>query len=59
MKTGFLWTGRGMQKNVKEAESRMREWQKNRSEDEKVIETLRNRSIREDQDQKRGRINGI
>jgi hypothetical protein len=25
MKTGFLWTGRGMQKNVKEAESRMRE----------------------------------
>jgi TPR repeat protein len=59
MKIEFLWTGRGVQKNVKEAERLMREWPKNRLNDEMVIDTFRSRLIREDQDQRGGKINGI
>jgi hypothetical protein len=50
MKIEFLWTRRGVQKHVKEAERLMRESQKNRPKDEKFIFTLRSRLIQKDQD---------
>jgi hypothetical protein len=59
MKIELLWTGRGVQKNVKQAERLMREWPTNRLNHEMVIDTFRSRLIREDQDQRGGRINGI
>jgi TPR repeat protein len=59
IKIEFLWTGRGVQKNIKEAERLMREWQTNRSNEGMVIDTFRSRLIREDQNQRRGSINEI